>query len=75
MCYMFAAFRFINAYADWMSLAFIAVSRCAGLIWSKKANRYLTGRNGVTIIILIWAYAIGLNSLAFTGVRTSTYYY
>ncbi len=68
MCYTFAAFRFINAFADWMSLAFIAVSRCAGLIWNEKAERYLSGRNGVAIIVLIWAYSIGLNSLAFTEV-------
>lgn len=68
MCYAFAAFRFINAYADWLSLAFIAVSRCAGLIWNEAAERYLSGRNGFAIVVLIWAYSIGLNSLVFFNV-------
>ncbi len=30
-----------------MSLAFIAVSRCAGLLWRKKAERFLTGSSGL----------------------------
>ena len=68
MCYAFAAFRFINAYADWMSLALIAVSRCMGLIWKAKAEQYLSGKKGMVLIVLIWAYAIGLNSPAFAGV-------
>ncbi len=68
MCYAFAALRHIVAYADWMFLAFIAVSRCAKLIWREKAHKYLSGRSGYAVVFLVWSYAVGLNSPILAGV-------
>ena len=59
-CVAFTTIRYINAFADWMSLGFIAVNRCLGMIRPIWTENYMTGWRGVAIIMAIWAYAIGL---------------
>ena len=67
-CIFFGFIRYIIAFADWMSLAFIAISRCLGLIKPKIAEKCLSGGNGFLIICGIWIYALILVLPAATGV-------
>ena len=57
LCYITTAFRYINAFADWMSVAMIAVSRCISLVRPELAEKLFGGRNGKLIILAIWVYA------------------
>ena len=63
-----SALRYVNSYAEWMSLAFIALSRCLGLVRRSWAQRNLTRHRGLLVILAIWAYALALVSLALTEV-------
>ncbi|XP_059083231.1 protein trapped in endoderm-1-like [Tigriopus californicus] len=53
-CRIFAVFRYVNAFGEWMSLAVIALSRCVGLI---RNQRCFSWKQGFVIIIAIWFYA------------------
>lgn len=53
-CRIFAVFRYVNAFGEWMSLAVIALSRCIGLI---RNQRCFSWKQGFTIIVAIWFYA------------------
>ncbi len=66
-CVAFAAIRYINAFADWMSLGFIALSRCVGLVRPNIAEKVFAGRSGVSIIAGIWLYAVALVLPSVTG--------
>ena len=57
MCQITAAFRFINAFADWMSVAMIAVSRCITLIKPELGQKLFSGLYGKMFIAMIWIYA------------------
>ena len=57
LCYITTAFRYINAFADWMSVAMIAVSRCVSLTRPELGEKIFGGRNGKLIILAIWVYA------------------
>ena len=57
MCQITAAFRFINAFADWMSVAMIAVSRCVNLTKPELGQKLFSGSCGKMFIALIWIYA------------------
>ena len=52
-----SAFRYINAFADWMCVALIAVSRCISLSKPDLGEKMFAGRNGKVIILLVWIYA------------------
>ena len=60
--------RYANAFADWMFLAMIALSRCLGMLRPFWAETYLTGKYGFGITILVWLYSLGLMVPAMTGV-------
>ena len=52
LCRYTTSFRYVNVFADWMSVGMIAVSRCMSL---KKI--YIFERNAKYIAISIWVYA------------------
>ena len=54
LCYITTAFRYVNAFADWMSVAMIAVSRCISLTRPELAEKLFGGRKGKLIILAIW---------------------
>ena len=54
---MTSAFRYVNAFADWMSLGMIALSRCVSLTKPDLGERLFSGRNGKLIILMVWIYA------------------
>lgn len=68
-CYVSTAIRYFNAFADWMSLALIAFSRCISLTNPKLSDRLFTGGNGKYFILGTWAYALVLLCPAFTEVE------
>ena len=55
MCIATSSFRGITAYADWMSVGIIAVSRCLSL-----KNISIIEQNGKIFVSMIWIYSIGL---------------
>ena len=55
MCIATSSFREITAYADWMSVGIIAVSRCLSL-----KNISIIEQNGKFFVSMIWIYSIGL---------------
>ena len=57
LCYVTTAFRYVNAFADWMSVAMIAVSRCISLTRPELAEKLFGGCKGKLIILAIWVYA------------------
>ena len=57
LCNITTAFRYINAFADWMSVAMIAVSRCLTLTKPELGQKLFSGRYGKIIIGMIWVYA------------------
>jgi hypothetical protein len=60
LCFGTAFFRYVNAFADWMSLAMIALSRCLYLVWPDVGRRLFTGKRGLIVIVLIWVYSVAL---------------
>lgn len=58
LCITTTGFRYINAFADWMCVAMIAVSRFLTLTSPALAQRILSGWNGFFIICLTWIYAV-----------------
>lgn len=56
-CQITAILRYVNAYAEWLSVAMIAVIRCFVLINQKLAFKLLSGIKGYGILALIWIYA------------------
>ena len=44
LCYITTAFRYINAFADWMSVSMIAVSRCISLSKPALGERLFAGK-------------------------------
>jgi len=59
-CQANAAFRYINAWASFMSVAMIAVSRCATLTSPSLGKKILSGWRGLFFVILVWVYANAL---------------
>ena len=57
LCFITTAFRYINAFADWMCVSMIAVSRCITLSKPDLAEKLFGRRNGKLIILLVWIYA------------------
>ena len=57
MCQITAAFRYINAFADWTSVAMIAVGRCITLIKPELGQKLFSGLYGKMCIAMIWIYA------------------
>ncbi|TRY76927.1 hypothetical protein TCAL_13052 [Tigriopus californicus] len=64
-CRYFAAFRYWNAFAEWMSLAIIALSRCIGLV---RNQRCFSWKQGQLIVLAIWVYAAILVSIVLTEI-------
>lgn len=56
-CQVFTAFRQINAVAEWISVAMIAVARCLTLTNARLASKLLSKVMRRLIIIFIWIYA------------------
>ena len=50
LCNITTAFRYINAFADWMSVAMIAVSRCLTLTKPELGQKLFSGNYGKLII-------------------------
>ena len=59
-CVVSASIRYINAFADWLSLGFIALSRCVSLIKPSLGEKIFAGKSGLSIIAGIWIYALAL---------------
>ncbi len=53
-----------------MSLAFVALSRCLGLVKKSWAERYLEGSKGFCVAGAIWVYSAALISPALADVGT-----
>ena len=51
------------AFAEWMSLAFIALSRCVSLLWPEVGRRIFSSRGGFVTILGIWSYSLMLQML------------
>ncbi len=66
MCFFTASFRFVNAFASWMSVALIAVSRCAIVVKPNLANQWFSACKGNLICIWVWLFAISLNAPIYT---------
>ena len=56
-CTVIAAFDYINSFAEWMSVAMIALSKCINLIKPKLGHKWFSGFRGILLIALIWIYA------------------
>lgn len=69
VCYLTTAFRYINAFADWMCVAMIAVSRCITMAKPDLGERLFSGRSGKLVILLVWIYANMLMLPIYTHVR------
>ena len=60
LCYHTANFRYINAFADWMSVALIAVSRCITVTRIKNFEKFFNKRNRRIIIAFVWIYSVAI---------------
>ena len=60
----------MNAFADWMSLAVIAVNRCLLITNPDACSKMHTKRNLIIIIASIWIYAFILLIPVISGVQT-----
>lgn len=56
-CYLFVGFRHINAFAEWLSVSIIAVTRCLVVTNREVAIKILTSCKRKCMIGLIWIYA------------------
>ena len=59
-CKIIANIRYSNAYADWMSLAMIAVSRCSSVTNPGKVTIFASRKARISILIGIRIYALTL---------------
>ncbi len=57
LCKASTGIRYITAFADWMSLGMVAVSRCLCLTKPDLSHKIFSGMNGKLVIISIWIYA------------------
>jgi len=58
MCVIWASIRYINAFAAWMAVGFVALSRCLALKNRLLCKKILYGTRGYLVIGLIWVYAV-----------------
>lgn len=71
MCLVATVFRYINAFADWMCVAMIALSRCISLTKPELGEKLFAGKNGKLIILMVWIYANILMIPIYTQVCSS----
>ena len=58
LCIVYSNIRYINAFADWMSVALIAASRCITVTKPKKMSKlFATKRNRVITLMCLWLYS------------------
>ena len=57
LCTVIGAFDYINSFAEWMSIAIVALTKCINLIRPKFGYKWFSGFRGLSIIALIWIYA------------------
>ena len=69
LCGMSLAFIQVNAYADWISLGLIALSRCMCLIKQTAWSRFCNNRNILFVFFSVWIYALLLALPAILSVR------
>ena len=58
LCILFAAFRYILTYVDWMIVALIALSKCILLLKPRFGKMVFSGLSGHLIAISLWFIAI-----------------
>ena len=57
MCTVTGAVDYINSFAEWMSVAIVALTKCINLIKPKFGYKWFSGFWGICIIASIWIYA------------------
>ena len=60
LCGVSSAFIHMNAYADWISLGLIALSRCLGLTKPSAWKTFCKNRNLLLVFVSIWVYSFAL---------------
>ena len=72
VCQFVANIRYSNAYADWMSLAMIALCLCYKVTKPRKETIFSSTRNRIFILVFIRMY--GFILLIPTNLRVKNYY-
>ena len=57
LCTVIGAFDYINSFAEWMSVAIVALTKCINLIKPKFGEKWFSGLRGILLIASIWIYA------------------
>ena len=57
LCGISSAFIHMTAYADWISLGLIALSRCLNLTKPNAWNKFCNTRNIFIVLLSVWIYA------------------
>ncbi|XP_023331522.1 protein trapped in endoderm-1 isoform X2 [Eurytemora carolleeae] len=67
-CRLLAASKYVNAFAAWLSVGFVALSRCLSLQKNLLSRKFLYGTRGHLVVLSIWVYAALLVSPSFFNI-------
>ena len=69
-CYFTASFRYLISYVEWMSIAWIAFTRCILVTNNEYFKSILKAKNRRLLIVSTWIYAVLLLMPTFLEVHT-----
>ena len=69
-CYISASFRYLVSYVEWISVAWIAFTRCILVTQNEYFKNVLKSRNRKILILLTWIYGLILLMPTFLEVVT-----
>ena len=57
LCTLVGALDYIISFAEWLSVAMIALTKCINLLKPKLGYKWFSGFRGILLILIIWIYA------------------
>ena len=57
LCILVGALDYIISFAEWFSVAMIALTKCINLLKPKLGYKWFSGFRGILLILMIWIYA------------------
>ena len=57
LCTLVGALDYIISFAEWFSVAMIALTKCINLLKPKLGYKWFSGFRGILLILMIWIYA------------------
>ena len=57
LCTLVGALDYIISFAEWLSVAMIALTKCINLLKPKLGYKWFSGFRGILLILMIWIYA------------------